>query len=95
MPITLSEVQKVAKLASLKISVKEADDYLKNLQDILNLANQMEMVPTESIPTSAHCFNVTQRLRSDEVTESNQRDRLQQLSEHIYCGLYCVPIVIE
>lgn len=95
MTITLDDVNKVAKLASLKINDEEAAHYLENLQGILKLANQMDAVETESIQAIAHCFDVPQCLRSDEVTETNQRDRLQQLTEQVQSGLYCVPPVIE
>jgi aspartyl-tRNA(Asn)/glutamyl-tRNA(Gln) amidotransferase subunit C len=95
MTITLDDVNKVAKLASLKINEAEAAHYLENLQGILELANQMEAVATESIQAVAHCFDVPQSLRNDEVTETNQRNRLQQLTEHVQSGLYLVPPVIE
>ena len=95
MTITLDDVNKVAGLASLKIDEKEAAHYLENLQGILKLANQMATVDTESIPAVAHCFDVIQRLRPDKVTETNARERLQQLTTHVQAGLYCVPPVIE
>lgn len=95
MTITIDDVTKVAKLASLKINEEEATHYLENLQNILKLANQMETVATESIEAVAHCFYLPQCLRSDEVTEINQRNRLQQLSQQIQSGLYCVPPVID
>lgn len=95
MTITLDDVNKVARLASLKIDEKEAIHYLENLQDILKLANQMATVNTESIPAIAHCFDVIQRLRPDKVTETDHHNHLQQLTEHIQSGLYCVPPVIE
>lgn len=95
MTITLDDVNKAAGLGYLKINSEEADHYLKNLQQILELANQMEVVDTESIPATAHCFDVKQRLRSDEVTEANARDDLQKLTQYIQSALYCVPPVIE
>lgn len=95
MTITINDVNKAAELASLKISEEEAKNYLKNLQQILELAKQMNAVDTESIPAAAHCFDIKQRLRSDEVTEPNARDHLQQLSQYVQSALYCVPPVIE
>ncbi|MES2998357.1 MAG: Asp-tRNA(Asn)/Glu-tRNA(Gln) amidotransferase subunit GatC [Pseudomonadota bacterium] len=95
MTISLDDVNKVARLASIRITEKEADHYLKNLQGILKLAKQMEAVDTESIQPVAHCFEVIQRLRADKVTETNQRDSLQQLTHYVQSGLYCVPPVIE
>ncbi|MDQ8040158.1 MAG: Asp-tRNA(Asn)/Glu-tRNA(Gln) amidotransferase subunit GatC [Rickettsiella sp.] len=95
MTITLDDVNKVAELASLKIDKEEAKHYLENLQSILKLANQMETVDTESIQAIAHCFDIKKRLRPDKVTETNSRDYMQQLTESVQSGLYCVPPVIE
>jgi aspartyl-tRNA(Asn)/glutamyl-tRNA(Gln) amidotransferase subunit C len=36
-----------------------------------------------------------QRLRPDEVTESNQRDTFQAIAPQVADGLYLVPKVIE
>lgn len=95
MTITLDDVNKVAGLASLKIDGEETKHYLENLQGILKLANQMETVDTKSIQAVAHCFEIKQRLRPDKVTETNARDRMQQLTDSVQSGLYCVPPVIE
>lgn len=95
MAITFDDITKVAKLANLAISKQEALHYLENLQEILKLVNQMKMVDTESILPVAHCFDIAQRLRPDEISETDQRDRLQQLSENVSAGLYIVPPVIE
>lgn len=95
MTITLNDVNKVAKLACLRITEEEAMHYLENLQGILKLAKQMETVNTEAIQPVAHCFDIKQRLRPDKVTERNQREQLQQLTQYVESGLYCVPPVIE
>lgn len=95
MTITLNDVNKVAALASLKITDREANHYLENLKGILQLASQMETVDTNTIPAVAHCFDLPQRLRADKVTEVNLRKRLQQLTEQVQSGFYIVPPVIE
>ena len=55
----------------------------------------MQSVNTDSVAPLAHPLDVTQRLREDEVTESNRRDELQQLAPEVEEGLYLVPKVIE
>jgi aspartyl-tRNA(Asn)/glutamyl-tRNA(Gln) amidotransferase subunit C len=43
----------------------------------------------------AHPLNMAQRLRPDEVTEGDRRERYQQNAPAVEAGLYLVPRVIE
>ena len=43
----------------------------------------------------AHPLDVVQRLRVDEITESDHREELQTLAPETQGGLYLVPKVIE
>jgi len=43
----------------------------------------------------SHAQDVSQRLRADLVTESNQREAFQAIAPQIEAGLYLVPQVIE
>ncbi len=95
MVLTLEDVNKIADLARIKIDSAEAKRYLKSLQDIFQLASQMDAVETSSIPAVAHPFGIPQRLRADKVTEIVPGNDLQRLSQHTQAGLYCVPPVIE
>lgn len=90
-----SEVEKVAHLARLHISDADADEVAGRITDILGLIDQMQSVDTEGVEPLAHSFEVEQRLRVDEVTETNQRERLQELAPNSQDGLYLVPKVIE
>ena len=40
-------------------------------------------------------FDQVQRLRADEVTESNQREKLQSVATRTSDGLYLVPRFVE
>lgn len=95
MVITLEDVNKIADLARLQINPEEAAQYLKSLQDIFKLATQMETINTASVQAVAHPFGITQRLRTDKITEIVHRKDFQQLTEHKEAGLYCVPLVLE
>jgi len=95
MTIALDDVNKVATLARLRVTEEEAKQHLDSLHGLLKLAKQMEAIDTQTIQPMTHCFDIMQRLRDDNVTETNQRERLQQLTTHVQSGLYCVPPVIE
>ena len=90
-----TEVEKVAQLARLHISDSEIDEVTGRITDILALIDQMQSVDTDTVVPLAHPLDLTQRLREDDVTESNRRDELQLLAPEVEEGLYLVPKVIE
>ena len=90
-----TEVEKVAQLARLHISDSEIDEVTGRITDILALIDQMQSVDTDAVVPLAHPLDLTQRLREDDVTESNRRDELQLLAPEVEEGLYLVPKVLE
>ncbi|HEC04647.1 MAG TPA: Asp-tRNA(Asn)/Glu-tRNA(Gln) amidotransferase subunit GatC [Thiothrix sp.] len=95
MSLTADEVKKIAFLARLSIQEENIQTYADNLSGILDLVAQMDAVDTDSVTPMAHPQDVSQRLRADVVTETNQREKLQQNSPAIEDGLFLVPKVIE
>lgn len=59
------------------------------------LVEQMNQVDTTDIEPMAHPLDQFQRLRADVVSESNQRDILQDNAPSIEDGLFLVPRVID
>jgi len=55
----------------------------------------MQAVDTTGIEPLAHPLEASQRLRPDQVTESNQREAYQAIAPSTESGLYLVPKVIE
>ena len=95
MSLQKSEVEKIAHLARLSISENDIPAYIDNLSNILKLVEQMNTVDTSDIEPMAHPLAESQRLRVDEVTETNQRDHFQSIAPKTEDGLYLVPKVIE
>ena len=95
MALDKSEVEKIAKLARLHISDAGADEVANRITDILALIDQMQSIDTESVEPMAHPLDVVQRLRVDEIKESDHREELQTLAPETQGGLYLVPKVIE
>jgi len=95
MSISPEEVLKIANLARLKISQDEVEQYAVELSNIITLVEQMNKIDTQNVEPMAHPLDVTQRLRKDEVTEINQREKFQSIAPNAEKGLYLVPKVIE
>ncbi|MGI9250357.1 MAG: Asp-tRNA(Asn)/Glu-tRNA(Gln) amidotransferase subunit GatC [Pseudohongiellaceae bacterium] len=95
MALDSTKVEKIAHLARLHISPAEADEVARRITDILALIDQMQSVDTSEVEPLAHPVEMVQRLRADQVTETNQRDELQSLAATCEDGLYLVPKVVE
>jgi aspartyl-tRNA(Asn)/glutamyl-tRNA(Gln) amidotransferase subunit C len=89
------DVKRIAYLARLEISEDAIPEYVRNLGDILQMVEQMNAVDTKDVAPMAHPQDAAQRLRSDVVTESDQRERFQAIAPLTEAGLYLVPKVIE
>jgi len=95
MPLDKQDVVNIAHLARLSIDAQDIPNYVDNLSSILDLVEQMNHVDTSNVRPMAHPLDAVQRLRQDEVTESNQRDLFQSTAPETEAGLYLVPKVIE
>ena len=83
MALDRSDVEKIAHLARLQIDEQEIPQYTENLSSILDLVNQMQAVDTSDIEPMANSHDAVQRLRADEVTEQNNREKT---AEHRPCS---------
>ncbi len=95
MSLDRDDVEKIAHLARLALEEADIARYTRNLADILGLVEQMEAVDTQDVVPMAHPLDSCQRLRPDEVQESDQREKFQAIAPQVSEGLYLVPKVIE
>ena len=95
MALNLDDIQRIAHLARIEVSDNEAQETLNKLSGILGLIEQMQAVDTAGIEPMSHSQDVTQRLREDVVTATNQRELFQSIAPATQDGLYLVPKVIE
>lgn len=95
MSIDSDEINRIAHLARLAIDPDDIPGYATNVSNILDLVAQMGNVATEDVTPMAHPLDAQQRLREDEVTETDQRDEFQRNAPAVENGLYLVPRVIE
>lgn len=99
MSITEQDINKLTDLAKLDLG---DDDFQKSiifdLNNILNLFQVLQNTDTNNIAPLFHSdHSAKQRLRIDQVTEVNNRERLQVIAplNSTESGLYLVPKVIE
>ncbi|HPX88136.1 MAG TPA: Asp-tRNA(Asn)/Glu-tRNA(Gln) amidotransferase subunit GatC [Methylophilaceae bacterium] len=104
MALSIEDIKKVAHLARLEISDADASATLAKLSGILGLIEQMQAVDTTGIVPMSHSQDLSQRLRDDIVTKTNQREVFQKNAPvlgngsaelAVAEGLYLVPKVIE
>lgn len=95
MAIGAAEVAQIAHLARLAVETPQAERYARDLSDILAFVEQLSAVDTDGVSPMAHPLDMAQRLRPDEVTETDQRGRFQAIAPAVEDGLYLVPRVIE
>ena len=95
MSINSKDVGNIAHLARLQIDEAKTDEYASQINNILSLVEEMQAVNTDGIEPMSHPMHLTQRLREDVVTETNQRELLQECAPAVENGLFTVPKVIE
>ncbi|MGD2117827.1 MAG: Asp-tRNA(Asn)/Glu-tRNA(Gln) amidotransferase subunit GatC [Chromatiales bacterium] len=95
MSLTPEDIQKIAHLARMAVTENEAAAVASDLSNILGLVEQMNQVDTSEVLPMSHPLHMSQRLRADEVTETDQRDKFQAIAPAVEDGLYLVPKVIE
>ena len=95
MTLKSEDILAIAHLARLHIDEDAIDNYVDDLASILALVDQMNAVDSSAVAPLANPLDATQRLRDDEVTEIDQRDKFQQIEPDVADGFYRVPKVIE
>ena len=95
MALKREDVKNIAHLARLAISEDDIAHYQTDLSNILELVEQMNAADTHNIEPMAHPTDAVQRLRSDEVTQTNQREKFMKNAPAQEDGLFLVPKVID
>ncbi len=95
MSLTDDDVRRIAHLARLGVEPEQISAYARNLSDILGFVEAMGSIDTTGVEPLAHPVDMVQRLRPDEVTETDQRALFQSIAPEVEAGLYLVPRVIE
>ncbi|MEM1112020.1 MAG: Asp-tRNA(Asn)/Glu-tRNA(Gln) amidotransferase subunit GatC [Pseudomonadota bacterium] len=95
MTIEQAEIEKIAELARIRIDAAQVGEVTQRLTEILAMVDQLQAADTGDIEPLSNPLDATQRLRSDVVTEGNQRENFQAIAPAVEDGLYLVPKVID
>jgi len=99
MPLSPSDIARIANLARLELSPPESERMLTQLNGFFDIVQTMCAVDTTDIEPLAHPFatirDISLRLREDVVSEPDQRCANQRSAPAVEDGLYLVPRVIE
>ncbi|MEP5764823.1 MAG: Asp-tRNA(Asn)/Glu-tRNA(Gln) amidotransferase subunit GatC [Halieaceae bacterium] len=95
MSVEQAEIEKIAELARIRIAEAEVAEVTERISSILDLVGQMQAVDTAGVEPMANPLDASQRLRVDEVTESDRHQEFQQLAPAVENDLYLVPKVID
>ncbi|MGQ5522610.1 Asp-tRNA(Asn)/Glu-tRNA(Gln) amidotransferase subunit GatC [Chitinimonas sp. PSY-7] len=95
MSLNDADVRRIARLARLRVSDEEVTEVGRQLNGILGLIEKLQAIDTEGVEPMSHARDVALRLRDDEATAPNIRDKFQAIAPAVENGLYLVPKVIE
>ena len=95
MSLSDDQIRRIARLARIAIGEQGAAEVRDRLNRVLGLIDQLQAVDTTGIEPMSHALDVVQPLRTDFVTESDQRASFQAGAPAVEGGLYLVPKVIE
>ena len=96
MSLELKAVAGIAHLARLRVTEDELPMYAKDLSKIIGMVEQLKAADTADVEPMAHPLaGQLQRMRADEITETDRHEKFQRNAPRAEAGLYLVPKVIE
>lgn len=95
MSVTRDDITKVANLARIQVSEEQIPKVTESINEILSLVDKMQQLDTADVEPLANPHDAVQRLREDEVTAINEREKLLENAPDSEAGLFLVPKVIE
>jgi aspartyl-tRNA(Asn)/glutamyl-tRNA(Gln) amidotransferase subunit C len=94
--LTRETIESIAHLARLAIDERELPVWQTSLSSIIDFVSALERADTSEVAPMAHPLpGLSQGLREDEVSETDQREKYQANAPQVAAGLYLVPKVIE
>ncbi|PWH12763.1 MAG: Asp-tRNA(Asn)/Glu-tRNA(Gln) amidotransferase GatCAB subunit C [Anaerolineae bacterium] len=95
MPLTIQEVEHIARLARLELTEAEKTRYRQQLSAILDYVAQLQKLDTASIPPTASVFSGDSHLRPDVPCPGLSREELLKNAPEQEQGQFKIPPVFE
>ncbi len=95
MKLDTNTINKIAKLARIKLSEEEAKDLLKDMNSILEWVEQLNEVNTDKVEPLANISSSILPQREDAAKDINSTEEILKNSPDKLEGYFAVPKVVE
>jgi len=95
MKVSKEEILHIANLANLNIEENEINDYIGNLEEILNFANIINSANVEDLDITIGANTAQNRFRKDEVQVFENNEGLLQNAIDVEQNMIKLPKVIN
>lgn len=95
MKVSKEEIKHIADLVRLEIDESEIDNYILNLQDILNFANIVNNAPVENLDVTIGANEAKNVFRKDEVEVFEDNEALLANAKEKERNMFKIPKVIN
>lgn len=94
MRVSKQELLHIANLAQLTLKDEEIDQYLLNLQEILNFANIVNNAPVEELDITIGANEAKNRFRKDEIKIFEDNEALLANATEVEQNMFKLPKVL-
>lgn len=95
MKLDTNTINKIAKLARIRLSDEEANEFLKDMNSILNWVDQLNEVNTDTTEPLTNISSSVLPKRDDRAEDVNSSDEILKNSPDKLQGYFVVPKVVD
>ena len=95
MKIDKNTINKIARLSRIKLDDKESEDYIKDLNSILDWVEQLNEVNTENVEPLSNISSSILPKREDVSKDTDSSDEILENAPDKLEGFFAVPKVVE
>lgn len=94
MKISKEELLHIAKLSDLEIKENEIDEYLKNLEDILNYTETIDKIDVRKLDETIGATEDYNVFRKDEVKQFDNIEQMMENGPEVDRNMFKIPKVL-
>ena len=94
MKISKEELLHIAKLSDLEIKENEVEEYLKNLEDILNYTETIDKIDVSKLDETIGATEDYNVFRKDEVKQFDNIDQMMENAPEVDRNMFKIPKVL-
>ena len=95
MKVSRKEILHIANLADLNLKEEEVEEYIINLQKILEFADVVNSAPIENLAETIGAVENSNVFRKDEIIEFEDNKSLLQNAQDTELNMFRIPKVIS